>query len=321
MREIKQDFAEAFKKTELFELYRKHQDELFLGVRDNYLSLYYNCDSIAKIKFPYRKSIVYEIDKYYLDGTHYKSGSIEKRYRVSDKDLCDKYEKIKINSISKTSNEKKAQSQLVIQNNSNPDSNWFCIDIEYVKSFKNQVEKDESGYSGRFDIIAVSKSLPHRVALIELKYGGSAIGGKSGVIKHVSDFNDFKQKGFFESHLKMELVSLLRSQQYLDIKVPVEVSDDMFTLEPEFFFITLDNNVKKKNGSTPKQTMAGYLFEHKRWGCNKLSTKDSAEAIVCDVTKKDNKFFATFLFSRDTIDNLHINDVIDGDYDERIIPE
>jgi hypothetical protein len=45
------DFAEAFKQCELFELYEEHKDELFIGVRNNYMNLYYNCDSIAKINY------------------------------------------------------------------------------------------------------------------------------------------------------------------------------------------------------------------------------------------------------------------------------
>jgi hypothetical protein len=37
-REIDEEFAEAFKKSELFPLYQSHSDELFIGVRNNYLN-------------------------------------------------------------------------------------------------------------------------------------------------------------------------------------------------------------------------------------------------------------------------------------------
>jgi hypothetical protein len=66
--------------------------------------------------------------------------------------------------------------------------------------------------------------------------------------------------------------------------------------------------------------MAGYLFNEKRWGCKRLSTKKSIESQFGDITKKDNKFCATFLFSKDTLDKIGITDIIDGGYDERIIP-
>ena len=40
-RGISKDFAEAFKQSELYKLYREHKAELFIGVRNNYLNLYY----------------------------------------------------------------------------------------------------------------------------------------------------------------------------------------------------------------------------------------------------------------------------------------
>ena len=56
-RGICEDFAKAFKQSELYKLYCEHKDELFIGVRNNCLNLYYNCDSIAKIKYKKQKNI------------------------------------------------------------------------------------------------------------------------------------------------------------------------------------------------------------------------------------------------------------------------
>jgi len=92
-------------------------------------------------------------------------------------------------------------------------------------------------------------------------------------------------------------------------------------LAPDFYFITLNNKAKKENTSTPKQTMAGYLFKDKRWGCKKLSTKYCVETDFGDITKKANNFQATFLFSKATLKNIGVTDIIDGGYDDRIIPE
>ena len=68
--------------------------------------------------------------------------------------------------------------------------------------------------------------------------------------------------------------------------------------------------------------MAGYLFDDYRWGCKKLSRKKpTIECKYGDVTKKKNKFNATFLFSTETIEQgITINDIIDGKYDEKIVP-
>jgi len=319
-RGISKDFAEAFKQSELYKLYGKHKDELFIGVRNNYLNLYYNCDSIAKIKYKKRDEKIYcEIDKYYIDGNHHNSKEKEKRYKIEQKEICRQYEVIKKHSNDKATPEKKAQSKLVLLNNENLDSNWFCIDVEYVKSFNDKAEKEAAGFNGRFDIIALSKTKPHKVALIELKYGSAAIGGKSGIYKHVEDFSKFCEKSYFEQQLKQEIVEIVKSQKEIGISLPIDSFEASDLLNPEFYFITLNNNAKG-NASTPKQTMAGYLFNDKRWGCKKLTTKDSVEKMYGDITKKDNKSFATFLFSKATLENIEIKDIIDGSYDERMLP-
>jgi hypothetical protein len=317
-RGISKEFATAFHKCELFTLYTKHKDELFLGVRNDYLNLYYNCDSIAKVECK-TSVITCEVDRYYLDGIHY-TGK-EKKIKITPRDICENYDKIKCNSDKKPTDEKKAQSKLVLLNNNNPDSKWFCVDIEWVKAFKNQKQKNEACFNGRFDIIAISKDNPHKVALIELKYGSSAIGGKSGIYKHIEDYNKFQNKNYFDE-MKQEIVDIIKSQKMLDIKVPNECSNikaDEIE-EYQFFVITLNNNPDKGNGSTPQQTMSGYLFNDKRWGCKKVSIR-TVESKFGDVTKKGNQIEVSFLFSMQTLGNLSINDIINGDYNEKIYPK
>jgi hypothetical protein len=318
-RGISKEFAEAFKKCELHKLCRENSEDMLIAVRNNYMNIYYNCDSIAKIKFK-NDAIFCTIDRYYLDGKHYKGEDKEKLFKASAKLICDNFEIIKKHSDKKAINEKKAQSKLVLLNNNNNKSNWYCIDVEYVKQFKSKEDKDASKFNGRFDIIAVSKSAPHRVALIELKYGADSMGGKSGVLKHVEDFLKFKEKKYFESHLKLEIIEIIKSLKYLDPNAPINVPLQEGLLEPEYFFITIDNNAKDINECTPKETMAGYLFSEKRWGCKRLSTKP-AESQFGDITNKNNKICATFLFSNATLETLDIKDIIDGKYDETIFPE
>lgn len=319
-RGISKQFADAFKECCLHQLYLDNKNELLIGVRNNYLNLYYNCDSIAKITYT-KGTINCEIDKYYLKGV--KDVSIEKKgkLRVTPKCIVHNYDTIKSNSNERANEEKKAQSKLVLLNNSNDESKWFCIDVEYIKQFKNAIQKKAAVLNGRFDIIALSKKEPHRVALIELKYGKGAMGEKSGIYKHVEDFVKFKEKGFFDSHLKNEIIEIIKSQVDLGIQVPFQIPTEIDLLFPEFYFITLNNNPEKVKGSTPKQTMAAYLFNEKRWGCKLLSSKQRVESKFGDITKKKNGFYATFLFSKATLDTLNINDIIEGCYDEKIIPE
>lgn len=320
-RGISEEFADEFKNCDLYSLYEQHKDELFIGVRNNYLNLYYNCDSIAKITRS-RGKISCEINRYYLKGVL--DDSIVKNKgteKVTPDYIVKNYDTIKSNSNKRKNYEKKAQSKLVLLNNANNESNWFCIDVEYIRQYKNIIEREKANLNGRVDIIALFKSKPHKVALIELKYGKGSIGGESGIFKHVEDFAKFKQKGFFESHLREEIIDIIKSQVDLGIHVPFQVLTVEDISLPEFYFITLNNNPKKVNGSTPKQTMGAYLFNDKeKWNFKRKSKKGSVENSYSDITKEGNSFNARFMFSKATLENLNITDIIDGDYDERIVP-
>jgi len=146
--------------------------------------------------------------------------------------------------------------------------------------------------------------------LIELKYGSGSLGGSSGIYKHVEDFTKFCDKNFFESHLKQEIIDIVESLKYLEMSPFEKQIEKVDLLTPEFYFITLNNNASKKR-STPKQTMSGYLFNDMRWGCKRLSSK-RVEPMFGDISKKDNKFHASFLFSKATLENLNITDIIDN---------
>ena len=321
-RGISSEFAGTFMKSKLSNLYQQNKDKLFIGVRNNYLNIYYNCDSISTVEYKKprgekEKRIVCEIDKYYLDGNHYDSKSKDKRFRVDINQLLEDFDTIQANSNKRISDEKKAQSKLVILNNSNPNSKWYCLDIEWKKAFASQTKKDDAKFNGRFDIIAISKEKPHTVAFIELKYGRNAIGGESGVYKHIHDFHTFTVNNYFES-MKKEIVEIIKSQVNLGIVVPTSlhgIKSNNIT-NYEFYIITL-NNTESDNKSSPKQTMAGYLFKEKRWGCKRLSSKAKVEDTFGDVTDKENKnIHVNFLFSDQTIENLVITDIVNHkDYD------
>ena len=306
-RGINKDFADAFKKSELFELYQKHKDELIIGVRNDYLNLYYNCDSIAKIT--YRKGLICcEIDKYYIDGKHYKKEDKEKQFKIYPTQLCNHYSDIRKNSENKATLEKKAQSKLVHLNNQNNDSNWFCFDVEWKKAFENTQEREKAEFNGRFDILAISKQKPHNIAIIELKYGSDAIGGKSGIYKHIEDFKKYQDKLYFN---KQEIIDTIKSLEMLGDKIPKEIQniqvDDIKGYE--FYVITLNNNAEKVNASSPKQTMSGYLFNDKRWDCKRVSTK-TVQSNFGDVTDKNNSIHVKFLFSKHTLKDLKIDDIL-----------
>lgn len=316
-RGISEEFAKAFKQTKLYTLYRENKDDIIIGIRNNYLNLYYNCDSIARVNFPYNKQIKSRINNYYLSGDDRKS---PKELTLTPNEISDNFETIKQNSNKRLTPEKNAQSKLFVLNNQNKDSNWFCIDIEYTKQFKNIQQREEANFSARFDFIAISKETPHRIALIELKYGRDAIGGDSGIYKHVKDFSNFQKNNYFNPLFTKELIKIIKSLNYLGVDIPFNTPQQDDFLKPTFYFIILNNNKKSPKHSSPKQSLGGYLFKEKRWDSKRVST-NNVEEDFGDITKKDNPFHATFLFSSQTLNNLFINDIIDGDYDERVEPE
>lgn len=227
------------------------------------------------------------------------------------------YETIKVKSRNRSKLEKQAQQTLALLNNSNPHSNWFCIDVEYEKP----------KMAGRFDLIAVTKKAPHRVALIELKYGTKAYGGTSGILTHVKDFSNFLRNGNYET-LRKDIEGILSSMELLNVKVPDSLKGlkgEDLCATPEFYFITVNSNPSKQGAASAKQTMAGYLFKknnpkYSDWNCKRHSQNSVEDILGFDITEKKSLFYATLLFSDQDIKSLRIDDIIDGGYSERINP-
>jgi len=305
---IDENFADSFKQSKFYkDIYSKHNDEVIIGIRDGFINLYYNCDSIAKIEVS--NPAIAKIDIYYTDGM---------KSCLTEDDLVDYYDTIKNNSDRRNKQEKQAQQRLFIENNNNLSSEWFCIDVEYTKSLQGK-EKVEGW---RFDIIAITKTKPFRVALIELKYGNGALKGPSGIRTHVKDFYSFYKNKSFEV-LKPEIVSIIKSLSLLGIDMPFSIEDvtcENIAPEPEFYFITLNNNPILPSENTPKKTMSGYLFDDKRWGCQRVSRMVKQEGDYYKLIERNKSFKPVFLFSDATLPELRIFDILDRKYyDEEII--
>ena len=279
------NFCDNFMKSKFYEVYKKHTDELFIGIRDGYLNIYYNCASIAKIRTKRGTIGKAAIDKYYTNN---------KLSSLTADEFEERYEEIKKNSDAKNDLEKKSQERLVLDNNNNPHSDWYCLDVEYMKSIEGKLK------NWRFDIIAISKKAPHRVALIELKYGSGAIGGESGIQKHLKDYGTFIDKNCYEQyHLKQEIVNIIRKQKILVKDFPKEldtIEEQNITNKPEVYIITLNNN-KIEDGSSPRKTMWRYLFIDER-----LEKEETKTSIIKEYSKEDlkkdlKKLKPTFLFS------------------------
>ena len=228
------NFAEKFKASCLYrELYLNHRDELFLAVRNDYLNIYYNNVSIAKVSFTQSGQIRCEINEYYFTGiSNSPTVTLCSEKEITER-IITQYETIKRNSEKKTNEEKKSQAQLFIKNNRNKHSAWYCTDVEWCRS-RDDEHRD---FNARFDIVAISKKAPHRIAIIELKYGRDSVGGSSGLMKHITDFYKFGRYGYYDD-FKLETWSILKNLRDLDPDYPKELEQvllNQIASRPEFY--------------------------------------------------------------------------------------
>ncbi|MCQ2336884.1 MAG: hypothetical protein MJ010_06875 [Paludibacteraceae bacterium] len=309
---LEETFASNFKKSDFYKIvYKQNINDVIVGIRDGYINLYHNCNSIAKISAS-SKEFKAEISKYYLD---IKGGGTKK---IKANELVQNLNLIKTQSNKRNQLEKQAQEQLYIKNNLNKNSNWFCIDVEYTRS----------GVDWRYDIIAVSKDSEHRVALIELKYGNMAIGGNSGIRTHIKDFYNFFKKdadgGCDFDKLKPEIISIIEKLIALGVDVPDclhELKETQLYSEPQFYIITLNNNPKSAKASSPEMTMSGYLFSDKRWGCKKISKDVKDKGDYFQIINNDKNFNPIFYFSESTLPNLQIDDILNEKFYKKVVIE
>lgn len=286
------DFITKLKNSK-FLLEVENNKNLVVGIRDEYINIYHNCDSLAKIEFK-KGEIKTSVGGYYVG----KKGT----QIISEDKWAKNLDTLIANSELRNTNEKKAQSRLFINNNQNNDALYFCIDLEYTKTSENW----------RFDIIAIEKAAPHNVALIELKYGSKAIGGKSGIRKHIIDYYEFHKENKY-SQLKTELIDIIKSLSAIAIDIPDEIKNlkvEDLSNAPTYYFITLDNNRETQRHSTPQMSMSGYLFNDKLWECKRVSDSVTNEGDCYSLIRNDKSFNPIFLFSDVTLDNMSAIDNI-----------
>lgn len=307
---ITKDFAQKFKSSMFYtSIYQNHKDEIIIGVRDGYICMYYNCDCIAKIEPA--EILKAKIDPYYTDN----------KYSVlTEEQMVALYPLIKAKSDARNKNEKQAQQMLFVQNNNNMSSKWFCVDLEFTKSLCGK----EKAEDWRFDIIAISKCQPFKIALIELKYGAGAMKEPSGIRTHIKDFYSFhtqdQHSEFNYQELKKEVISMVTTLKELGVEVPKELNDvteNKMTDKPEYVILTLNNNPVCEGGSTPKQTMSGYLFSDQKWGSRRVSGLVKNEGDYYKLINNDDTFIPQFLFSEETLPNICISDIINDDSYEK----
>ena len=316
-----------FKESKWFDFYKKHRNELFLGIRNNYINIYYKGMSIAKIKSPFTRASI-------ADRYRYKNFKEKNKYNLIEyQEFEQKYENIIKPQVEKHIKEnklweKEVQQKLILKNNKNCKeniSNWLCIDMEYIKQ-RDSAESNEGKSFGRFDIIAVNKK-SYEVALIELKVGKGAIGGKSGILKHAKDWQDFKKKKVVSNGdnkwVKKEIINIINNKINLDPDYPIKFckKEDFDNIEPKFYFLICSGNMTIKE---IKNEVRKYLWSEekcKKYNIQKVSQSynvEKSEDIGYDISVKNKgPLYCEFLFATGL--GEEIDDIIeDKNYDRDI---
>lgn len=307
LRHIDDKLIRKFKASDLYQLVQK--ENLLACIRDNAIGIYYNSDRVAKVSLS-KEELKCEVSSYYLSdfyttGIHKPSETLT----VSDCEIVDNIETIIENSKVRETPEKKAQQHLIHLNNANEDSDWYCFDIEYRQSTNKQ--NDIPLFDGRFDILAISKQRPHRVAVIELKYGEGAIGGKSGIVKHIMDFRNFQNSKSCIHNFEVEVPAMLKNLREIGYNVPSSLAagDIQINDKIEFIVICLYED------ESPRGTVGGYLFDEKRphWNTKRVSKNNNAMTqLDVDVESPTCPIKINFLFKKVVSPtDLNISDILD----------
>lgn len=329
MRGLDEKQLNEFKDSKWFEFYKRHQDELFLGIRNNYVNIYYKGMNIAKLQVSFNEAT---ISNRYM----YKNFKGKSEYQtISFDEFKEKYKSVIKPEVEKHIEknqlwEKETQQALILKNNmncKNNKSNWVCIDMEYIKQRKNNEVYGGKTF-GRFDIIAVNKN-NFKVALIELKVGKNAIGGKSGILKHAQDWENLKKQQLFSKDidnghncLKQEIINIINNKIFLEEDYPIkQCSEENFkNIEPSFYFLICSGDMTINE---IKNEVRKYLWSEEKcskYNIKKVSTNNVEKVMKYDISKKGaGELYCEFLFAEGQKENVNINDIIDDkNYDRNI---
>ena len=279
--------ADLFKKLqgndELIKLIK--EKDHFIGIRNDYFNVYYKGLSLGKFYLANKQWKV-EVSKKYLDKSNEDTKNSTQKLMLSEYLKYYKTEQLHKKIEEYTKSERVCQQRIINNNNANPKSNYYCIDMEYVMQRKDSQEKNY----GRFDIIAIAKEPNEQgkygVSLIELKLGTGAMGGVSkkfredykgecwsksdeyeyslgsGFLGHVANYIRYLQEPNRYNKLKTEIVDIInhfKGLGLIDEYYFEGLTAEKLAIQPEIIFLTYTGNEKKQEVI---ETAKRYLFNN-----------------------------------------------------------
>lgn len=235
----------------LFERVRQ-DDTLMLAIRQDYINIYYRGGNLLKIQEQANGSY-----RSFFDKQYNKTKKVLPTFPTSIKNQAD------VESWVSTLPHLKEIMDLYFSSNSKPErefqqlvarENNFSTISNESEYFVSDIEFADSDLGARFDMLAI-RWLAHerkngsncRPALIEMKYGDSALGGSAGLVKHLHDIDCLisDRRRYSELLLTMEaqfnqldelgLLNFNRSSK--GTKVKLNVTD-----KPEVIMILANHN-------------------------------------------------------------------------------
>ncbi len=267
------------------------KEQLFLGVRDERLDIYYLGCRIAEM-IENNGEIEYSIDKYYTGGIDRVLSFDEySRMYPTIKQRAWEYAMGERTDVEDNRKHREKVCQQWIANQYNKNNNdWYFTDIEYIDT----ASKDEQN-GARMDMIAISRKPidgKYKVALVELKVTTSAFGGFNGYEKI--------EKEEYESIIADSSIKLtVKPRKYKGEYFYYKIKDDYHKLKKDLYQKDQLWNVKYGSGivshivdfsrylyepdnykSTLKQEIINTLEIHKKFGL--LDEKDCLTTISKD---------------------------------------
>ncbi|MBU4312210.1 MAG: hypothetical protein KJ706_05795 [Candidatus Omnitrophica bacterium] len=209
--------------SSLIDLIRK-DSSLSLEIRHDYINVYYRGGNLLRLsKLKEHVYLPFFDDNYFRDKIGFLEGLPEKIRSVADID----YWRNKLPALKSEMDqwfsinpkaEREFQQVVVWENNNSSISNhtdYFIVDIEY-----------DNKRGGRFDMVAIqwdSNSIARKLqggykpklCFIEMKYGDSALNGKSGMLGHVKQWSEYLGYEENKKDIKEEMLNLFKQKRDL----------------------------------------------------------------------------------------------------------
>ena len=266
IRSISKQFVNDMKEGCLKHLLdRVHEDAtLFLAIRNKYINIYYRGGSLMKLVEKSEGTYVASFDDNYDDM---KRGLPELPKQIKAAESTQKWieafprlkEAMDLWFSRHPKLEREFQQVVARENNNSSVSNqteYFITDVEYADN--------ETG--ARFDMLAIKWLRSKRKqgcscipALIEMKFGDSALSGSAGLEKHLTDFTKFISEGAYQKSLKAMEVQFAKMRELKLIRFGSRGNDYEVSLDvndrPEVIFLLAGHNPDSTKLSTFLNTL------------------------------------------------------------------